>query len=173
LKWGTGGINIDGCRVGTTGARNNGNSNGTVGSNSIGVYGKAIKQDYNMGRFPANLIHDGSDEVVSLFPNESQRFFYCAKASKRERNAGCEDLDEKEDVKTPTSKNNHPTVKPIALMEYIVKLVSREGAVVLDPFAGSGSTLLACKNLSRDYIGIEREADYIKIIKSRLDFNIE
>jgi len=58
-------------------------------------------------------------------------------------------------------------------MEYLVKLVSREGAVVLDPFAGSGSTLLACKNLSRDYIGIEREADYIKIIKSRLDFNIE
>ena len=69
---------------------------------------------------------------------------------------------------TQPSKNNHPTVKPIALMEYLVKLVSREGAVVLDPFAGSGSTLLACKNLNGQYIGIEREVDYIEIINKRL-----
>jgi len=68
LKYGTGGINIDESRVGTTGARNNGNSKGTEGSNSIGVYGKAIKQDYNMGRFPANLIHDNSEEVRECFP---------------------------------------------------------------------------------------------------------
>jgi site-specific DNA-methyltransferase (adenine-specific) len=224
LKWGTGGINIDGSRVGTTGARNNGNSKGTEGSNSIGVYGKAIKQDYNMGRFPANLIHDGSDEVVELFPNSkssnavrknngklddktygkynavdsfgfddsgsSARFFYCAKASKSERNRGCEELEEKDKAgkdfrpnhaekaelgedgnpfgRWGKIKNNHPTVKPIALMEYLVKLVSKENAVVLDPFAGSGSTLLACKNLNRNYIGIEREADYIEIINKRL-----
>jgi site-specific DNA-methyltransferase (adenine-specific) len=69
LKYGVGGINIDGCRIGETGARNNGNSHGTIGSNSMGVYGKAIKQDYNKGRFPANLIHDGSNEVLALFPN--------------------------------------------------------------------------------------------------------
>ncbi len=68
LTWGVAGLWIDGGRVGTEGARNNGNSHGTVGSNSIGVYGKAIKQDYHKGRFPANLIHDGSDEVVGLFP---------------------------------------------------------------------------------------------------------
>jgi site-specific DNA-methyltransferase (adenine-specific) len=132
LKYGTGGINIDECRVGETGARNNGNSNGTVGSNSIGVYGKAIKQDYNMGRFPANLIHDNSEEVRVCFPESksagkykedklntfkpdkamfalgyqtnayagdsgnASRFFksiiYQAKASKAERNRGCEGL---------------------------------------------------------------------------------
>ena len=64
--------------------------------------------------------------------------------------------------------NNHPTVKPIALMEYLVKLVSREGAVVLDPFAGSGSTLIACKNLGRNFIGIEREVDYVAIANARI-----
>ena len=69
LAHGTGALNIDGCRVGTEGARNNGNSQGTVGSNSIGVYGKAIKMDYGKGRWPANIIHDGSDEVVKLFPD--------------------------------------------------------------------------------------------------------
>ena len=222
LKWGTGGINIDGCRVGTeeiTVNRHSGyNSNSLVESTKGKWKGE---QEQVSGRFPANLIHDGSDEVVSMFPNtksgsgnknknpkklfgttfasgdnknwegdsgSASRFFYCAKASKRERNAGCEELEEKispkdgsgllnekgeEKFSESKMRNSHPTVKPIALMEYIVKLVSREGAVVLDPFAGSGSTLLACKNLSRDYIGIEREADYIKIIKSRLDINIK
>jgi len=151
---------------------------------------KEFERPEQLGRFPANLIHDGSDEVVELFPNDSQRFFYCAKASKSERNKGCELLEEKqtvgggggignylEDVNSASgkygsekapNKNNHPTVKPIALMEYLVKLVTKENAVVLDPFAGSGSTLLACKNLKRDYIGIEKEEEYIKIIEARL-----
>ena len=92
LKYGTGGINIDGCRVGETGARNNGNSKGTVGSNSIGVCGKAIKMDYGMGRFPANLIHDGSQEIVETF-GESSRFFYCAKASVKDRDEGLDEID--------------------------------------------------------------------------------
>lgn len=218
LKWGTGGINIDECRVGTTGARNNGNSKGTIGSNSIGVYGKAIKQDYNMGRFPANLIHDGSDEVVGLFPNtksgdlkkgtfchqennnikwgdreifedrigdsgSASRFFYCAKSSKSERNMGCEGLEDKEwklnhlnggdklglqGSVEGVSKNNHPTVKPIALMEYLIKLVSKEGAIILDPFAGSGTTCIAAKNLNRKFIGIEKEPEYVSIANARL-----
>lgn len=129
MQYGTGGLNIDGCRVGETGARNNGNSNGTVGSNSIGVFGKAEKMDYGKGRFPANLIHDGSDEVMAAFPDtgsksktnpnfdqtyspnkknkifgggmgggshpgfedtssSSSRFFYCAKASAKDRDEG-------------------------------------------------------------------------------------
>lgn len=73
MKYGTGGLNIDGCRVGETGARNNGNSNGTVGSNSIGVFGKAEKMDYGKGRFPANLIHDGSEVVMAAFPDTGSK----------------------------------------------------------------------------------------------------
>jgi len=63
--------------------------------------------------------------------------------------------------------NNHPTVKPIALMEYLVKLITREGQTVLDPFAGSGTTGIACKNLNRNAILIEREAEYVEIAKCR------
>jgi DNA modification methylase len=185
LKWGTGGINIDGSRVGTVGGETH--KGGFAGS---GIYGDSDGVETNktqQGRFPANLIHDGSDEVVELFPNDSQRFFYQAKASKSERNKGCEDLELKrrsglagadndkevlddvsERFRTLPSQNNHPTVKPIALMEYLVKLVTKENAVVLDPFAGSGSTLLACKNLGRGYVGIEREQEYVDIINARL-----
>jgi len=67
-------------------------------------------------------------------------------------------------------KNNHPTVKPISLMEYLIKLVTEKGAVVLDPFVGSGTTLIACQLLKRRYIGIEKEPEYIKITKARLKF---
>jgi site-specific DNA-methyltransferase (adenine-specific) len=212
LKWGTGGINIDGSRVATTELTPRNNKQ----SATWGTYGSGYTEPSEFGRFPANLIHDGSDEVVELFPNSKSsdavrknnqskntgadngascygkyndidtngysdngsnaRFFYCAKASKSERNRGCEGLEEKVRVrqglagekKDTASTNSHPTVKPIALMEYLVKLVTKENAIVLDPFAGSGSTLLACKNLNRNYIGIEREADYIKIINKRL-----
>ena len=66
--------------------------------------------------------------------------------------------------------NFHSTVKPIALMEYLVKLVSREGQTVLDPFAGSGTTGIACKNLNRNAILIEREAEYVEISKARIDY---
>jgi len=64
--------------------------------------------------------------------------------------------------------NHHPTVKPIALMEYLVKLVSREDAVVLDPFTWSWSTLIACKKLKRQYIWFELDEDYITIAEARL-----
>lgn len=223
LKWGVGGINIDGCRVGTGDDR----TSGGTGGHKTQYVGGELEQKVERatgGRFPANLIHDGSDEVVSLFPNtesgalkpykenhtnassyhfdrektftqeansgSASRFFYCAKASKSERNRGCEGLESKPSQlnsggigrecsvekrlaengeNAPTMKNNHPTVKPIALMEYLVKLVSREGAVVLDPFAGSGSTLIACKNLKRNYIGIELSPEYCKIAQERLD----
>lgn len=213
LKWGTGGINIDGSRVGTEVISQHGrNSNDTPAQVPQNEYKPEIEWT---GRFPANLIHDGSDEVVSLFPytksgarkkqpfsedknlwnkmgggdNEASegsaaRFFYCAKASKSERNRGCEGLEEKQLDESriegnpggdnPRNRgvnkatNFHPTVKPIALMEYLVKLVSRDGTTVLDPFAGSGSTLIACKNLNRNYIGIERESEYVLIAEARL-----
>ncbi len=125
----------------------------------------------------------------------ASRFFYCAKASKSERNFGCEDMEQKDSRKedgsaksleifsnqytessgNPTGRgitskraNNHPTVKPIKLMEYLIKLVSKEGATILDPFVGSGTTLIACAKLNRKGIGIEKEEEYIKIAKARL-----
>ncbi len=69
-------------------------------------------------------------------------------------------------------KNNHPTVKPIALMEYLVKLVSKEGATILDPFLGSGTTGIAAKNTNRNFIGIELDKDYFEIAKKRIDNTI-
>jgi len=114
----------------------------------------------------------------------ASRFFYCAKASKAERNAGCEGLEEKsnmrvnaprnnEEAKTATKMGNaHPTVKPLKLMEYLCTLTKTPtGGVVLDPFMGSGTTGLACKNTGRDFIGIEREAEYIEIARARLGDN--
>lgn len=219
LKWGVGGINIDGCRVGTEEKLGRQASSTTMFGN-----GKMTKEDVidnsnaAGGRFPANLIHDGSDEVVGLFPNSkarspirkggnknnmygfeykdtnscdyadsgsAARFFYCAKASKRERNIGCEGLEKRAahrysdkaqgplpqqtpNKNTPES-NFHPTVKPIALMEYLVKLVSREGQVVLDPFMGSGTTGMACKKLNREFIGMEMMPEYMEIAKARID----
>ena len=115
----------------------------------------------------------------------ASRFFYCAKASKSERNLGCEEMEEKEkryratangtgetsknmERFTSVMKNNHPTVKPIKLMEYLIKLVSKECATVLDPFLGSGTTGIACAKLNRKFIGIEKEEEYIKIAEARI-----
>ena len=240
LKWGVGGINIDGCRVGfdmsnkeDVHAVDQWARQSKSGVKVFNQEGSAKLQEFNQkaptGRFPANLIHDGSDEVVGLFPqtksgklksdcyekdreNDSMfagggnythkgyqadsgsasRFFYCAKASKRERNIGCEGLEKKvgvgnfmaeakwiNDPRSPNGgyepapskpqSNSHPTVKPIALMEYLVKLVSREGQVVLDPFMGSGTTGMACKKLNREFIGIEMMPEYMEIAKCRIE----
>ena len=238
LKWGVGGINIDGCRVGTEGITTNGKGK-QDGNTPIVPQSPDFVGETHIGRFPANLIHDGSDEVVGLFPQNKStanvrhnkasentcmsgknyerdgygysdsgsaaRFFYCAKASKRERNIGCEGLETSKkftagnysqsptcktcdltlngtndhsecsgevyykEMESKNTKNNHPTVKPIALMEYLVKLVSREGQVVLDPFMGSGTTGMACKKLDRDFIGIEMMPEYMEIAKARID----
>jgi len=126
LEHGTGAINVDGCRVGD-----------------------------ESGRFPANLIHDGSDEVTGLFPEDdgesASRFFYCAKADASERR-----------------NSKHPTVKPVALMRYLVRLVCPAGGLVLDPFAGSGTTIEAARLEHCRAIGIEREAEYCADILERL-----
>jgi len=114
----------------------------------------------------------------------ASRFFYCAKASKNERNLGCEDMEERRESdrkkddgvggdnlrnrSNNPKKNHHPTVKPIKLMEYLIKLVSKKGAVILDPFMGSGTTGIATLKLNREFIGIEKEDEYIKIAKARL-----
>jgi len=221
LKYGTGGINIDGCRVEGENTRLNGRKKESDDNNEIFTgYGSQEKGEKNYGRFPANIILDGSDEVVGLFPNttthgvktpydngaskginlgggqvtpyettsgSASRFFYCAKASKSERNKGLDGVDEKgkvfngqsdkpskevKDVEkrfnTKPTKNFHPTVKPIKLMEYLVRLVTKPKGVVLDPFGGSGSTGIACVNQGFKFILFDNEQEYVDIAKARI-----
>jgi len=230
LKWGTGGINIDECRVEIDSIKD---------ASQLRTMNRSQKDDKNgwgmnqnkgdnpevispKGRFPANIIHDGSDEVMKVFPNTSKgwgvatngkakgkgsmfgtggtnanrydmdgssaaRFFYCPKASKSERDMGCEELEKKTagectdrkngsaGLKSPRagagrtngSKNYHPAVKPIKLMEYLVKLVTVKDALVLDSFIGSGTTAIACKKLKRNFIGIELYPEYVEIARKR------
>lgn len=188
LKHGVGGINIDGCRVGDETIEQR---QATIdGGTAIGGKSTGIKQKQNgvvtqtIGRFPANVIHDGSDEVVALFPSDgessSARFFYTAKASQSERNYGLDGFEKVSggsyefrkdgslDGKIPTRKNIHPTVKPIDLMRYLVRLVTPKGGVCLDPFLGSGTTAVACKAEKFDYIGIELQPEYAEIAKARI-----
>jgi site-specific DNA-methyltransferase (adenine-specific) len=145
LKWGTGGINIDESRVETE--DNTSRKVNTAGHFSSEEIEQRVNGGSELGRFPANLILDNSEEVRECFPNESERFFksilYYPKASKSERNKGCEELEEKQmdtdgegrnqagfnsaDRKPMLPRaNNHPTVKPIALMEYLIKMVTKE-----------------------------------------------
>jgi len=224
LKWGVGAVNVDECRVGT-GDRRMCGATDKSGETSY-ILGAREETRTEQGRFPANVIHDGSDEVVGLFPEtksggangrrkngpysddrtwsvsetpgvnitdglppdsgSASRFFYCAKASRSERNAGCENLPEAhkkiysggivssdhpgiaDGGGERKSKNNHPTVKPIALMGYIIKLVTRSGQVVLDPFCGSGSTGCAASKCGREFIGIEKESAYCEIAERRM-----
>ena len=112
----------------------------------------------------------------------ASRFFYQAKASRSERNMGLEGMEEKqvysgglEGASIPLKgspllpqSNNHPTVKPLKLMEYLVKLITPPKGICLDPFAGSGSTLIACKRLGFDFIGCEKEKEYCQIAEARL-----
>jgi adenine-specific DNA-methyltransferase len=109
-------------------------------------------QPHAAGRWPANLIHDGSDEVTGLV-GDAARFFYCAKASKADRDEG----------------NQHPTVKPTDLMRYLCRLVTPPGGTVLDPFCGSGSTGKAATLEGFNFIGIEREAEYVAIAERRIE----
>lgn len=190
LKWGTGALNIDGCRVPLNGDKPYSYPNGSGGSHGpvpIRIHYDNPVYGNPQGRFPANLIHDGSDAVVSGFPNDTSRFFYCAKASKSERNMGCEGLEERKrdasrHVGQPSMNggdgnpynrgakplaNNHPTVKPLALMRYLCRLVTPPDGVVLDPFCGSGSTLVGALQEGFRYIGIEKDPDYVNIAYAR------
>ena len=217
LTHGTGGINIDECRVGTDGGTKKSDTKNC--RESLGIYGNGLNgggvESLNEGRFPANIIHDGSEEVLEIFPetNKSKgktsnkgtiwgsknenfrekgyddkgtaaRFFYCAKASKAERNMGLDDYEEKQvtdgtirsnqetartfGANSAKRKNYHPTVKPIKLMEYLVRLVTPKEGIVLEPFAGSGTTLIACKQQGFQFVGIEKEQEYCDIAEARL-----
>jgi DNA modification methylase len=175
LRHGTGAINIDGCRVEASDSFGGG-AKGTSGF-ADGYAHDGWVAGSSLGRFPANFIHDGLNE-------EWARFFYCAKASKAERNAGLEALPaqfaptmkngigmKEHDPETATPKQNfHPTVKPIALMRYLVRMVTPPNGTVLDPFTGSGTTLVAAVLENFNSIGMEMTAEYMPIITGRLDW---
>lgn len=181
LEWGTGALNIDGSRVGTELLPAQ-----KAGQAKIGTFERTeMITPEREGRWPANVIHDGSDEVLAGFPNDAGRFFYCAKASKSERNAGLEGMpeqmltgrDEGQDAmqvpyktRSKVTANIHPTVKPIALMRYLVKLVTPLGGTVLDPFLGSGSTAVAAILEGFDWVGCEMTEDYWPIIEARVQW---
>ena len=145
------------------------------------------------GRWPSNIMHDGSEQVQQIFPTTSStevsrqrthkgiwsdnkdddgdympaygdhgnasRYFYCAKTSKDERKSG---------LGGEIKANTHPTVKPVELMRYLVRLVTPKGGLVLDPFMGSGSTGMGAREEDFRFIGIEKEEEYYEIAKARI-----
>ena len=178
LQHGTGAINVDGCRVGdeVTTSILHGKS-----SDAFGVGQKRPTAGFREnppGRWPANIIHDGSNEAA-LALKSGARFFYTAKAGKDDRNDGCDAFDQRPaggmqgrndgTLGTITlSKNHHPTVKPTMLMAYLCRLVTPPGGTVLDPFMGSGSTGKAATVNGFRFIGIERDPEYHKIAQARI-----
>lgn len=188
LAHGCGAINVDGAKVGTD----------VVFTSAHKTLGDGIKYNKSkpfpaseprVGRWPANIIHDGSDEVIEVM-GDAQRFFYCAKASKRERDEGLEEFEKRPPAFGNQSgdglgrgishtrqdwprANNHPTVKPLALTEYLARLIIPPASVgerrILVPFAGSGSECIGAALAGWDTIvGVEREAEYAKIARARL-----
>jgi site-specific DNA-methyltransferase (adenine-specific) len=160
LKWGTGGINVDRCRVDPTNDVSGWSKTGSKESENRAMsganYKREAKPDNPQGRWPANLIHDGSQGVLELFPESGDRspsrFFYCPKASKSDRDEG----------------NNHPTVKPTTLMRYLCRLITPPNGVVLDPYMGSGSTGKAAMLEGFDFVGCELSDEYYKIAEKRI-----
>lgn len=181
LTHGTGGLNIDASRIGTT-DRFGGGSKGSSGF-AANYDAEGWTQGSELGRWPANIILDeDAAELLDEQSEEASRFFYVARASKRDRNEGLEGLPEvmarnyAQDAKTLETMpfgilpkaNFHPTVKPTALMTYLIKLVTPPGGTVLDPFTGSGSTGKAALLEGFQFIGIELTEEYLPIIEGRL-----
>jgi site-specific DNA-methyltransferase (adenine-specific) len=154
IQNGVAGINIDACRFGYSTENHSRSAESAV---SKGRYGSSAEQKTHqtagqaLGRFPSNLL---LDEEVAIQLGDQARFFYCAKASKKDRGEG----------------NDHATVKPQALMTYLLRLLSTPtGGVILDPFAGSGTTALAAKKLNLPCICVEKDPHNCDIIVSRLE----
>ena len=155
LTHGTGALNIDACRVPLSGddplqdgVKHDGNA---LDTHKMGWGFKNVDRATGLGRFPANLVHDGSPEVLAL-SGSAARFFYCAKASRSERG----------------DFNDHVTVKPLALMRWLCTLVTPPGGIVLDPFMGSGTTGVAALQSGFRFIGIESDPHYFDIASRRI-----
>lgn len=204
LKWRTGAINIDGCKVGSERVSTHSNGAGQTGDG--GIYGAFANQkggEERTGRHPANLIHDGSDEVLELFPGDDRktaaRFFYCAKAQKKDREEGLEEFEPastgvkgnglarvcehcgapqlspekctcpEKSWVNPERANSHPTVKPTALMAYLCRLITPPGGLILDPFMGSGSTGKAAVQEGFRFVGIDLSEEFCAIAQARIE----
>tara|TARA_R110000868_G_scaffold32692_2_gene119064 strand:- start:560 stop:1489 length:930 start_codon:yes stop_codon:yes gene_type:complete len=182
VKHGTGAINIDATRVPIQGTDTR--SGGTNGHSRL-TFGEGITsnedshiayQASEQGRFPSNVIGE-------ILQDDYQKYFYCPKVSRRERHAGFDlttiptDPSGKYDnggysanqETLKASGNNHPTVKPIELMKYLIKLVTPPNGIVLDPFNGSGSTGCAAVELGCEYVGIELDPKYVEIATKRIE----
>lgn len=174
----TGAMNIDACRIALTA------EDSTAGR----ARGRRIAAN-PQGRWPANILlsHGQSCTPHKCEPDcpigllgPRHRFFYSAKASRRERDAGCEELPRRvaQTFKIGTHNeqlceehpvaNFHPTVKPIELMRWLVRLLTPKGGLVLDPFTGSGSTGAAAVLEGARFHGIDREANYVSIARARI-----
>lgn len=156
MQHGVAGVNVDACRVGSERRHNASAGNKRLEDRytvtPVSKHSETAGRGA-IGRFPANVLHDGSDEVLQGLSGETSRFFYCAKPSKKERGG----------------YNMHPTVKPIALMLWLCKLVSTpSGGEVLDPFMGSGTTGVACVMNGQSFVGIEKDADSFETAKKRI-----
>lgn len=186
-KYGTGAVNIDGCRIASdddTG-RPQGRDirGGNFGGGAEDKKSDLVTVGHEAGRFPANAITTEADAFYSKYFNVTPQEL-SKKASKKDRNSDWQG--EEIDLTPREAKyfdggsfegggfnngrkvaNNHPTVKPTDLMAWLVRLVTPVGGTVLDPFAGSGSTLVAAKREGFGFIGIEREAEYVEIIEAR------
>jgi hypothetical protein len=126
---------------------------GTVAANVLQHGTGAVNVDgckVDGERLPANFIHDGSEEAVNLL-GEAARFFYCAKAGPEERR-----------------QSKHPTIKPVALMRYLVRLVTPPGGLVLDPFGGSGTTAEAARLEHCRFLLMELNPEYCADAAERL-----
>ena len=191
LRHGTGAINVDGCRIATGAGDNTARvwrDTPSAGKGSTHI-GQAVHHvgstsgGNHLGRWPANVLHDGSDEVTALMP-DAARFFYCAKASKADRDEGCDGLEAHKQDETrndgdpggdnPRNRgagernNHHPTVKPTDLMRYLCRLVTPPSGTVLDPFMGSGSTGKAATLEGFSFVGCELQPEYMAIAEARI-----
>ena len=195
-KYGTGGLNIDGCRIeGDSNTerkitnRKTRSEDGvwTDGNSGMKAEGSQFADADPRGRFPANVMHGGLD-------TEWARYFYCPKTSKAEKNKGLDSFEAKpmawgnqakaelkrgnkdfvgggdgtKHNKVSMRVNTHPTVKPQELMKYLCRMVTPKGGTVLDPFMGSGSTGCAAKDEGFEFIGIEKEKEYFDIAEARI-----
>lgn len=149
----------------------------------------SVTDRYKMGRWPKNVIFEEDDDALSGLPQDARKYFYCSKVSKKEREAGLDHLPHKTPTeinsrkdgsvglehaaagagRTTGAKNHHPTLKPIDLMRYLCKMATPPSGTILDPFMGSGSTGIAALLEGFSFVGMEQDAEYYEIAKSRIN----
>jgi DNA modification methylase len=163
LEWGVGALNIDGTRIATD--EDYGRKGLTPRTRGyVGI--KSDEYTFSnpaspLGRWTANVVFDEeSAKILDEQSNTASRFFYVAKPSPTEKSAGLEEA----------QSNKHPTVKPVTLMEYLIRMITPPSGTVLDPFSGSGTTGCAAVNAGFSYIGVDLSAEYNEIAEARIKY---